>query len=108
MASLSPTMRTLAALRNMGIPLIQVVERWNAFARIRQDLFGFIDILAIDDDGSVLAVQATSGSNVSARVNKIKESNELIWVRAAGWKVQVWGWRKLSSGKWEARIVDIS
>ena len=108
MASSSPTQRTLAELRKMGVPLIQIVERWNAFARIRQDLFGFIDILAIDADGTVLAIQATSRDNVAARVAKIAESDAVIWVRKAGWQIEVWGWGKMASGKWEVRKVDVS
>ena len=47
--AISPTQRTLKRLREKEeYPLVTIVERWNAFAKIRQDLFGIIDILAID------------------------------------------------------------
>ena len=42
-----PTQRTLARLRQEGALEVAIVEHWNPHARIRQDLFGFIDILAI-------------------------------------------------------------
>lgn len=108
MAGKSPTQRTLDELRKLGYPLIQVVERWNAFAKIRQDLFGFIDVLAVGQDGGVLAVQATSRDNVASRVAKIAESDSIIWIRKAGWRVEVWGWGRMASGKYELRKVDVS
>jgi len=83
------------------------VERWNSHARIRQDLFGFIDILALRD-GETLGVQATSGSNVSARVAKIAEHELVGAVRAAGWRVEVHGWRKNAAGRWVLRVEDVS
>ena len=42
----TPTARTLAAMRREGWT-VQVVERWNPHARIRQDLFGWADLLAV-------------------------------------------------------------
>ena len=105
MASLSPTQRTLAYLKSQGY-LCQVVEKWNPHARIRQDLYGFIDILAIKED-EVLGVQACAGSSVSARVKKIAEHDNISAVRKAGIKVWVMGWRKLKTG-WSPRIEDLS
>ena len=99
----SPTERTLRALRKDGwVPA--VVEKWIPQARRRQDLFGFIDIIAIKGTNT-LAVQATSYSNVSARVTKIQQHENLPHVLAAGWVVQVWGWRKVKS-RYQARVVD--
>jgi hypothetical protein len=54
----SPTKRTLAKLRKEGY-LCAIVEKFNRFAGIRQDLFGFIDILAIRE-GEIIGVQTTS------------------------------------------------
>ena len=64
----SPTQLSLKKLRQEGYT-VAIVEHWNAFARIRQDLFGFIDLLALKDK-EVLAVQTTSASNMSARAKK--------------------------------------
>ena len=108
---MTPTARSLAALRADGYTAA-VVERWNPHARIRQDLFGIVDILAIRA-GETLAVQTTAGSGVSARVRKVRDSATLTLLHAAGWLVQVHGWRrvKLRRGgkatRWACRIVDM-
>lgn len=89
----SPTQRTLALLRAEGWTA-QVVERWNTFAGIRQDLFRCIDVIAVKAGEGVLGVQATSGSNVSARVAKIQELDEAqAWLEAPA-RLEVWGWAK--------------
>jgi hypothetical protein len=106
----SPTSRTLDRLRKNGY-FAQVVERWQSFhskapgqekAGVRVDLFGFIDCVAIrHDQPGVLAVQATSRSNQAARLNKILGIPEaLTWLKA-GNRLEVWGWRKMRSKKWE-------
>ena len=106
MAKESPTSRTLEVLREQGYT-VAVVEKWNPHARIRQDLFGFIDILAIKR-GETLAVQATA-AGVSARLKKITESELLPKVREAGWTRQIWGWTKSAkTGKYVLRVIDIS
>ena len=84
---MTPTQRSLEALREAGY-LPVVVERWNPFAKIRQDLWGWCDILAIRK-GEVLAVQVTSTGNVSARVKKIQESDTVAKVREAGIRIEV-------------------
>jgi hypothetical protein len=101
----TPTQRTLEYLRGEGYTCA-VVEHWNSWARIRQDLFGFIDILAIKKN-ETLAVQCTS-TGVAARVKKIQESEYLSRVREAGWKIYVIGWSKNSKGKYVMRLLDIS
>ena len=106
----SPTARTLEALRRAGF-VAGVVERWNAHTRTRQDLFGFLDLVAVRGDvPGVLGVQATSGANGASRIAKIlEEPRALVWV-SAGNAVQVWSWRKILVGRrrrWSARIVPI-
>lgn len=88
----SMTEKSLRKLRDMGY-LATVVEKWNVHARVRQDLFGIIDILAIGDD-ETLGVQATSSSNHASRVTKLlnhKATNN--WL-LAGNDLQVWSWKK--------------
>ncbi len=102
----SPTQRTLEELRKRGYTAA-ITERWNPFAKIRQDLFGIVDVLAVGN-GETLAVQCTSGSNVSSRVDKIAAADVTIELRKAGWKLAVWGWRKNSEGRWVLREVDCS
>ena len=106
MAKTSPTQRTLARLKSEDYELVAITERWNPFARIRQDLFGIIDILAIKD-GDTIALQVTSYSNIGARVKKITESSALAPLRKAGWTILVEGWHK-KENKWVSRIVDLS
>lgn len=104
-SSLSPTQRSLAYLREQGY-MVAIVERWNPHARIRQDLWGWCDLLAIRKN-EVLAVQVTA-SAVSERIKKIQESETVAQVRDAGIRIEVHGHRKNSKGKYVMRIVDIS
>jgi hypothetical protein len=102
---MTPTQRSLKYLRDQGYKC-WIVEHWNHFARIRQDLFGCIDILAIGN-GETLAVQTTSRGNVSARVKKIVENEYYPEMVRSGWKVQVHGWGKLKAG-WDNKIVELN
>ncbi|HPM50284.1 MAG TPA: hypothetical protein PLP67_10470 [Methylotenera sp.] len=97
----SPTQRSLKYLRDQGYT-VAVVEKWNPHAKVRQDLFGFVDLLAIKD-GLTLAVQTTSSSSFSDRKKKIEGHENLPAVLAAGWKVSLHGWRKNAKGKWVLR-----
>ena len=101
----SPTQRTLALLRKEGYTA-EVTEHWNAFARIRQDLFNVIDVLALGD-GEILGVQATSYGNISARAKKIADSEHIGAIRKAGMRLEIWGWRKVGR-LWQVKRVDVS
>lgn len=102
----SPTVNSLKWLRDAGYRS-QVVEKWVPHANVRQDLYGIIDIIGIHHEtGEVLAVQATSYSNVSARVKKCLASENLELIRRAGWKLQVHGWRK-KGARWTVRTVTV-
>lgn len=103
---MTPTGRSLKYLRDNGYTA-EVVEKYNAFTKRRHDLFGIADIFAINDDG-VLLVQTTSGSNVSARVRKIADSEHVGAIRKAGIRIHVHGWRKSSRNRWVLREVDCS
>ncbi len=90
---MSPTQRSIAKLKKMGYrPAI--VERWNQFAHIRQDLYGFIDILAIKPGEPILAIQACVVGDMSKRLKKIAGlPAPAIWL-ATGSPIQIWGWGK--------------
>ncbi len=103
---MTPTARTLAELRKRGYRC-QVVEQTIPHTFIKRDLFGMFDVLAIKGP-ETLAVQVTSGSNVSARAKKIAESEAIGDVRAAGWVLSIHGWRKAANGRWQLREVDVS
>ena len=106
MSKVTPTKRTLKEMRDRGYTC-EVTERWNAFAKIRQDLFGLIDVLCLGN-GEVIGVQATSRSNVSARVKKIAEHENVAALRKAGIRILVMGWGKMANGRWECKEVDCS
>lgn len=103
----SPTARSLAKLRKEGW-VAGVVERYCSFTRRRHDLFGFIDIIAVRGD-EIMAVQATSDSNIAARMKKAVEQPAFpIWMRN-GRRFEVWGWgKKGAKGKrklWTCRVI---
>lgn len=90
----SPTARSTMQLKKDGyIPAI--VEHWNRFAGIRQDLYGFIDIVAMHPaHKGLLGIQTTSTANMSARVKKIiNEPRARVWL-TSGNSILVWGWSK--------------
>ena len=87
-SSKSPTQRALAELKKLGY-LTAIVERWNPYAKIRQDLWGWCDILYLTDS-SIVGLQITSGANHAARREKIlAEPRALAWIKAGG-IVEVW------------------
>ncbi len=91
-SSVSPTRRTLAECRKRGY-VVQVVERWNQHARVRQDLFGVIDLVALAN-GAILGIQACAGASHSARRDKIvAEPRAKQWVEAGG-RLELWSWSK--------------
>jgi len=106
----SPTQRSLKMLRDAGW-FCAITEHWNQYSRRRNDLFGFIDVLAIRGD-EILAVQTTSGDNVSARIQKIRGIQAAkLWLESPSRKIHVHGWRKVGAkGKrklWECREVNL-
>lgn len=117
MAGLSPTQRTIRELKGMG-RVCGIVERFNRFAGphgIRQDLFGFIDLIALDPSRGIIGVQCC-GQDFSGHVNKItQERNQeaVEWLRCQG-IIELWGWRKVKvkrGGKamvWKPRIREFT
>jgi hypothetical protein len=117
MASASPTQKTLAYCKSHGM-LACVVERYVApFGRPfghRLDVWGFGDVLVLDGQPGSLLIQATSGTNVSSRVAKIRlecSAAARAWL-AAGNRIQVWGWAKQGAAGqrklWSLRVVHVA
>lgn len=105
--SKSPTELTLAYMRKQGC-LAAVVEKWNAHARLRQDLFGILDVLCLSPDGTTIGVQSTSRSNISSRAAKMAESDNLGLLRRCNWRLLIHGWDKDSKGRYRVKEVDVS
>ena len=108
------TARSLAYLRKRpGVSHVGLVERWtpsggNFKGGKRHDLFGFIDIVALDDAPGILAVQSC-GTDFRPHLRKIEaEPAASAWLRR-GNRLEVHGWRKLKIGpkavRWTPRIV---
>lgn len=106
----SPTQRTLAECKRRGWTAA-IVEKWNPHARIRQDLFGCIDILAITPEG-ILGIQACAGSSHSARAEKCRQEPRIAAWIGAGASLAVWSWSKKGprnkAKRWTLREEEIS
>lgn len=104
----SPTQRSLRLLRK-AYRHVAIVEKWNPHAKIRQDLFGFADLIAFGDE-SVALIQTTSYSNMSARKKKILENEAAKeWMEGAMFRdITLHGWKKNKSNRWELRSYNFS
>ena len=100
----TPTTRTLKDCRGRG-RLCQIAEYY-AFGK-RHDLFGFIDIVALDQVArQIVAIQCTSGDNFAARDKKIRGEcarAAQLWLLGGG-TIELWGWRQLKKEGWQPRI----
>ena len=108
---MSPTQRSLALMRKT-CSLVEVTERFNPYAKVRHDLYGFVDVLCVRGD-EVIAVQATSGPNVSARYEKLRYLPSVThWLQSATRRIEIHGWmRRGARGKrklWTCRTVELS
>lgn len=71
------------------------------FAKVRQDLFGWIDVVAVDPKTpGILGVQTTTTSNQAARLAKARSNGALIAWLLSGGRLMVHGWRKNTSNRW--------
>jgi hypothetical protein len=95
------TKRTLDSMRKSGYTC-QVVEVWNPHAGVKNDLFGFIDVLCVKEN-EIIGIQVTSKSNMQARVEKILKHKNFIPVKKSGIKIVLHGWF-LGEKKWELKI----
>ena len=108
---ITPTQRTLAEIRKR-VDHVAIVEKWNSHCRIRQDLFGFADLISFDRE-DVHLWQVTAGA-VAARIAKIKELDVAKhWVASPNRYLFVVGWRKLKPrgtkvARWQPRIVSLT
>ena len=91
---MTPTARSLRVLRQRGATPA-VVERRLPRGFVTQDLYGFIDLVALEPGQvGLLGVQTTSGANVAARLTKIaQEPRAALWL-ACGNRIVVHGWRR--------------
>lgn len=91
--------------------VVGITEKWNSFVGIRQDLFGFVDLIAVSERGT-MAVQVCAGQgDVAKHLTKIAAEPRAIACAAAGWKIVLHAWRKLGArGKrklWECAEIEV-
>ena len=86
--------------------LVENVEKYNAFTKKKNDLWGFIDFLAIKKN-TILAVQVTSKGNMSSRRHKMTDHENIGKVREAGIRIELWGFYK-EGNRWKVKIEDLS
>lgn len=117
---MTPTQRTLKECKARGWTAA-IVEKWNPHARVRQDLFGCIDVLAIVPAEEecpllglprIIGIQACAGSSHAARRTKaLAEPRLRAWL-AAGARFEVWSWSKRGGrGKrklWQLRAESLT
>lgn len=89
----SPTQRSKHYAESLGYT-VAIVEKWNMHARIRQDLYGFGDLLCMKEGSVLILIQATSTGNMSSRIKKINTLPAAwTWI-TTGNRLEVWGWSK--------------
>lgn len=104
---MTPTQRTLKYLRDEGYH-VGIVERWIQRMQKRIDLFGIIDLIAMDGE-KIVGVQSC-GQSFSEHDKKIMASPEtVLWLQSQG-RLMLIGWRKVKKkrgGKqmvWKPRV----
>jgi hypothetical protein len=88
----SPTARSLELLRELGYTA-KVVEHWNQYAKIRQDLFG-VDILALKPGEPVLVYRPRPAATTQPGARSWTEQASPHCGRAAGAMIEAWSWAK--------------
>jgi len=104
---MSPTERTIKSLKEKGYAC-GIVERyisqvWNSNGKrgIRKDLFGILDIIALDPQRGVIGVQST-GEDFSGHDKKIlfeKREEAIRWLSTPGAHLELYSWRKIKKEK---------
>ena len=114
--ALSYTQMTLRECRDRGY-IVAKAEKFNAYAGPfgrREDLFGFIDIIALDPKQGILGIQSTGPNGHSQHRKAMLENTSVLeWLRCGG-RVELWSWRKLllqkggKARRWAPRIEPIT
>ena len=114
---MTPTQRTIRALKDLG-RRCAIVEKFNAHVGphgIRQDLFGIIDIIALDPERGVVGIQSC-GSDFAEHWRKLtieRNQETFDWLSTPGAALELWGWRKVKlkrgglAMRWEPRIKEV-
>lgn len=74
--------------------LVSNQERWNPYAKVTQDLWGFCDLLCVKPGVGTRAIQLTSATNRAHRREKLDHEPRAATCHAAGWTVEIITWGK--------------
>lgn len=103
---MSPVQRTLKWLREHGYEA-QKTEHFNWHAKVRQDLFGFIDVLAVSEH-HLLAIQCSDDSHHAAHRKKILTS-KVAKLLVYHMDIEIWSWGlKLTGRRRKDELLDRS
>lgn len=99
--------RSMEYMREEG-GIVANTEHWNPFARLRQDLFGFIDCVWLLD-GRIIGVQVVN-TKLLEHIDKIKENSaSRAWMHCGG-LIQIHNWKQRGpkgKKKWELQIINV-
>jgi hypothetical protein len=100
--------RSMELLRKEGY-VVGNAEYWSAFAGKAIDLFGFIDLVALDvENKKIIAVQVTKG-HVSEHITKIRSIKAAsAWLECGG-EIVIHHWWEVGPGKpWSMEVISIT
>lgn len=106
-----------AQLAAAGKALMVAKDEFDGKFGLRQDLFGFIDIIALyPNDGKIVGIQSTGPSGFYSHLKKIREEcreTALAWLKSGG-QIQLWSWEKkkprpgVNVFRWTPKIQEIT
>lgn len=103
---------SMEALRDDGY-LVGKTEHWNPWVPpngIMQDLFGFIDLVAIRPGEKITGVQVTK-EHVPEHIEKIQANKAAkVWLESNG-RIVVHHWRELGpkgNKKWTLEVIEVT
>lgn len=105
MPKLNATQKSVDRYRKQGY-LCQNVEKYNAFTKRKNDVFGFIDILCVKEN-DIVGIQTTSKDNMSSRKKKILEHENYSIVKSSGLRIVVHGWKKEKNGRYTLSEIEL-
>ena len=90
----SPCVLSMDLLRDRGY-VVGKTEHWNQYAKIRQDLFGLFDLIALKvGEPGVLGVQCCAGSSHAAHRDKMQANPILATWWQTGNCAVIYSWAK--------------
>lgn len=100
--------RTLSVCKELNF-MVAKVEHFNTFAGVRQDLFGFIDLIAIHPRYGTIGIQVC-GKDWSSHIKKLTGQRRealILWL-ASGSRCILVGWRQLKTDGWQPRVREFT